>query len=440
MKKIANPSDIKDSEIKRLMLAAPSIPYFKCRSIMETLSSSSIDEKTELVKWLEEKVRLYKETITDIDTEIYDEMCNDVKERISDWESQFGAVTLEDIAFMIESTDIRLTDVAWNRFSPNALASILDNYIIGQDNYKQALGLVIYNHLLHQINPSARLHKMNLLVVGPSGAGKTYGIKTLAEKLNATVVIVNCNTLVQEGIVGSSLSNALTQGLGSDKEKKYIIIVLDEFDKLFVGSGCFNERVVQELLNWLDNNNSVTFAETFRSSSDFRTISSNNITCVLCGKFDSLKSAVQKRMNLNTLGFNASQVTMTDDELYNNITMEDLKTALGNDEICGRINKIVTVDTLNKQQLVDVLLESQGSIYQELKTYFNLHGADFVLTRDAADAIADYAYEHLKNLGVRGLESVAQQVAMHEMMNVDKYHGKTITKTRSDVEKSLKNL
>lgn len=436
MEKNPKSIDTSPSRIKRLFFATPSIPFFKCREVFENFSSKTVEEKISLVEKLEKQNSLFKESITDIDDEFYQESCDDIKKHISSWESNFGKVTIQDIAFMLKSTDIKLVDVALDHVNPNALIAMLDEYIIGQPDYKKALGLVVHNHMLRQAYPDVKLHKINVLVAGPSGVGKTFGLKTLADNLNVAMAIVNCNSLVQEGIVGNSLSDALTTALGNDRSKTHVLIGLDEFDKLFE-DGNYNKRILQELLNWLDNNNTVTFAETFLSQSARRTIPSNNITCVLCGKFDSLKNAVRKRLNLDSVGFCANTTPMTDDELYAQITNDDLREVLGSDELCGRINITAPVCNLTTEQLAEVLLKGKGSVYQDLKTYFALHDAEFILTKGAAETIAKYAHQHYQNLGVRALETVTHQVVMDEMLNVEQYRGKTIRKNIHDVKKMI---
>ena len=218
-----------DSEIRRLLFANPSLGTRTCRDIVKALKSKTDNEKVKLRSWLEENVTIFKSKSRDLDS---DSLLHDLNEQINKhidfWEGEFGEVSLGDIQYLTESTDIKLADIGWERgkISPSSIVTLLDEFMVGQDKYKLELGLTIYTHMLRIRKPELNIPKSNLLVYGPSGAGKTSGVKVLTDKLGINCGMVNFERIVPEGIVGNKITDPLTRVLGSNKND--IIFIGDE--------------------------------------------------------------------------------------------------------------------------------------------------------------------------------------------------------------------
>lgn len=423
-----------DPEIRKNMFANPELPLDQCRKIFKNLPTSSDKEKEELLQWLRNGVeRFRKNAQKNKDSGSSDSECSKIREHIRVWEQEFDRATIDDLLYLVESTDISLIDVAWERLTPDVLLSILDKYVVGQEEYKKALAVTVYNHVLAQHFPDIELQKQNLLVFGPSGAGKTSTLKILADKLNCDIAIVNCNSIVQEGIIGSNISDALTRTLGNGKRKRYLIIVFDRVDKLFVGSGSFNERIIQEILTYADSRNMISYPTTFGSGAKYEQISSKNITCIFCGKFDSLPVAVRKRLCFSAAGYEESReyYHYSIDKLYSLVTMDDIKKVLGNDEICGRIGQFVSVRQLTANDYIDILLNKDDSVFHRLKQFFSLHDITLSVTDEAVRFIVGYTLKHYSKLGVRGLESVFSQILREDMFRVGQLRGQNLEVTQA---------
>lgn len=415
-----------DQDIKRLLFANPSLGIGVCSKILKALQCNTVDEKQKIRSWLERDMAIYKSKARDLDsTALYEDLCHKTMEHITAWEETFGVVTLSDIQFLIDSTDIKLVDVGWDHISPASIAAMLDEHIIGQKEYNRELGLCVYLHMLREHNPEMNLMKYNLLVYGPSGVGKTSGVKFLADKMNIRIAIVNCNTLVQDGIQGSTISDAFTRALKNKYE--YLIIIFDEFDKLFTGNGVYNDRILQEFLNVLDFNNTISFPTSFDSNKTYKQIPSKNVTCIMCGKFDALRQMARERMFPHTVGFETGMGTLNKaDDFYRYVTLDDLKKVLGSDELCGRIGQFVRVNRLTSDDLMSILMDARDSIFTRYESFFSAHKATLVLTEGGAKEIAEYTLSNHADLGARGLESVLQHLLKEKMMQIDQFKDQVI--------------
>lgn len=409
-----NPEQI-DSDIRRLLFANPSLGMRTCRDIVKALKSKTDEEKVKLRSWLEENVTIFKNKAREMTGE---PLRHDLKEHINKhidfWEGEFGEVSLSDIGYLTESTDIKLVDIGWERgkISPVSIMMLLDEFMVGQEKYKQELGLTVYTHLLRVRRPELNIPKSNLLVYGPSGAGKTSGVKILSDKLGINHGIVNFERVVPDGIVGTKITDPLTRTL--DENKDDIILIGDEADKIH------DEEVQHELLSILDDKNMISYPTSFNTySREYREIPSKNITCILCGKYDSLIKTVKKRLNVNRVGFGSEGEKVTDtNELYAQVNLNDLKEVLGSDEICGRIGSFVGIKKLNIDDFICIMLNKRDSIYKRYQALFSANQTKLELTMEGAREIASIAITNYKDLGVRGLEIVFRQLLREDMLKI----------------------
>lgn len=421
-----------DHQIMR-QLINPSLDMNLCEKIIEALDGKSTDAKKKLLTTLKKNMDNFKERAKDfVSTEIYDDLCIKIKDKIQLCEKYFE-VTLADILSLIDSTDIRLTDVGWEYLSPQSIAAMIEENVIGQHNYSQALSLCTYLHLLRCKDDKADYPKMNLLVYGPTGVGKTYSVQVLAKKLKVDFEIVNCNVLVQEGIVGVNISDALTQACIKNKNFTHLIIFFDEFDKLFK-DGHYNERILQEFLCYLDDNGEISYRTSFERDSVYKKFPTRNIMIIIGGVFDMLESIVSDRMCQQKVGFNSTP-SLPKGEFYQYVTKEDFSKIFHSNELLGRIGQFVQVASMTKDMLYDILMNENASPLLQYQNYFAIHNISVELAEDGAQMIVDIADKQC--LGVRGLKSILSSVLKEDMMQVTKNIARTIVVDKSYVTRHL---
>ena len=432
-----NNEDLMDKTIRRLLFSNPSISIDLCRKITGVLKKKTEEEKELIRANLQESLALYREKMKESGGMLHQQdICNKTKDHIRQWESVYGKASLADILSLIDSTNIKLEDLGAGYLTPKTISDMLNEFVIGQDAYSKKLALAVYTHLLRTKEDAIDMPKINLLVYGPSGVGKTYGIQVLSQKLGIPFIIVNCHSIVPEGIAGEKFTDKLTQ-LYLEKEEKLdnAIIFFDEFDKFFEKNGSYDDRLLEELLLFLDDNNTISYPESYRNDCNYLQISSRRITCILGGLFKSLKEAAQKRLSLNSMGF-ASNVygQIPDNQIYEYVNKEDLKKVLNSDELYGRIGHFVRVNTLSEEQLADILLQARESPLDYYRNYFSHHNIHLTITEDGAEEIAHAAYK--QHVGVRGMKSILWQILEDEMQDIEGM--RIIRINRKYVQKRLK--
>ena len=213
------------------------------------------------------------------------------------------------------------------------------------------------------------------------------------------------------------------------------IIFFDEFDKFFEKNGSYDDRLLEELLLFLDDNNTISYPDSYRNDCNYLQISSRRITCILGGLFKSLKEAAQKRLSLNSLGFAPNVYgQIPDNQIYEYINKEDLKKVLNSDELYGRIGHFVRVNSLSEEQLADILLQARESPLDYYRNYFSHHNIHLTITEDGAEEIAHAAYK--QHVGVRGMKSILWQILEDEMQDIEGM--RIIRINRKFVQKRLK--
>lgn len=427
-------STIKDIDIKRLLIANPSLGMGTCKEIIKSLPFKSEDQKKRIYCLLEENLSVFKKKARHLANDsLKERLFKQMNEHIGQWEEEFGEVSLNDMQLLTESTDIKLLDIAWkqDKLTPYSISHLLDEYMVGQEEYKQELGLTFFMHLLRMYKPYLNISKYNLLVYGQTGVGKTFGAKLLADKLGVDYGMLNFERLVAEGIQGAKITDPFTRVLGEDKDN--MILIGDEVDKIH------EEEIRQELLSILDDKNVISFPTTFGVYREYREIPSKNITCVLCGKFDSITKAVEKRLDAKKIGFSSEKSKeFSIGELYARATLKDLKEVLGSDEICGRIGNFVSVRPLSGDDFVKIMLNKKDSIIERYQSFFSENHVKLEITKGGAEQIASFASLRYGELGVRGLEIVIRQMLKSCMLRVDALKGKRIILDKNYVNSHVK--
>lgn len=402
-----------DHSIMR-QLINPSLDANMFEKIIATLGKKSTTDKKKLLCILKKHMENFKEDARDFSSpQFYEMMCDKIRNKIKACENYF-TVTLSDILSLTENTGIRLADVGWDYLSPQSIADMIEENVVGQKEYSHALALCAYLHMLRSKNPNGNYPKMNLLVYGPTGVGKTFGAQVLARKLNIDFEIANCCILVQQGIIGENITDAITRAYIKNKKLKNLIIFFDEFDKLFKES-YYSETIQRECLNLFDDNGEVTFRSSFERDAVQMKFPTRNITIIVGGVFDTLEAIVNKRMGVCNVGFTSTQA-LTTGNFYQHVMKEDFSKLFNSDELLGRIGQFVRVENMTREMLLEIIFNEYSSPLVQYRNYFDLHDCPIQLTEEGAEQIVEVVEK--QNLGVRGLKSVLGNVLKEEMIKV----------------------
>ncbi len=349
-------------------------------------------------------------------------ICNECAERANELAEEYLKKERASKAASIELSDVP---------KPKDILAYLDQYVIGQETAKRYLSVAVYNHykrLAQNIEDDVEIEKSNIIIVGPTGTGKTLLAKSIAKLLKVPFTIVDATVLTEAGYVGEDIESLLTRLLQACdydvKQAERGIVFIDEIDKIArkgdnpsITRDVSGEGVQQGLLKLLEGSVVNVPPQGGRKHPDQKMIpvDTKNILFICGGAFEGIERKIALRLNQHVVGYgkNAAQQRVDRERLLHYVAPQDLKSYGLIPEIIGRLPILTNLEPLSRDALLRILTEPKNAIVKQYKKLFEMDGVELTFEKDALEFVVDKAIEY--KLGARGLRSIVETIMIDAM-------------------------
>ena len=343
-----------------------------------------------------------------------------------------------------------------NNLTPKEIKKYLDDYVVGQEYSKKVISVSVYNHykrISQENHDSVEIEKSNVIMVGPTGTGKTLIAKTISKLLDVPLAIVDATVLTEAGYVGEDVENILTRLLqASDyniEKAERGIIFIDEIDKISrksdnpsITRDVSGEGVQQALLKLMEGATVNVPPKGGRKHPDqnFIKLNTSNILFIAGGAFNGIEKIISKRLNMNAVGFKNSKLKSIaeSDHVIKNIIPNDLKDFGLIPELLGRLPILTYMLELDSSDLKKVLTEPKNSLIKQYKKLFEIDGIKLDFDNKSLDYIVNKAIEF--KLGARGLRSICETILIDDMFNMPGSNKKSLSINKKYIESKLEGI